>query len=80
MASGHPFSVVILDLTIVGGMGGSETIKQLLSIDPGVKAIVSSGYTDESVMAEYQGYGFCGMIAKPYSLGELGKAVHDVIG
>jgi two-component system cell cycle sensor histidine kinase/response regulator CckA len=80
MASGHPFSVVILDLTIVGGMGGSETIKQLLKIDPGVKAIVSSGYADESVMAEYKDHGFSGMVAKPYSLGELGKAVHDVIG
>jgi PAS domain S-box-containing protein len=80
LESGQSFSVIILDLTVAGGMGGRETITQLLSIDPGVKAIVSSGYTDESVMAEYQGYGFCGMIAKPYSLGELGKAVHDVIG
>jgi two-component system cell cycle sensor histidine kinase/response regulator CckA len=78
MESGNPFSLVILDLTIPGGMGGSETIKQLLKIDPGVKAIVSSGYADESVMAEYKDYGFCGMVAKPYSIGELGKAVRDL--
>jgi len=80
MKSGNPFSVVILDLTIAGGMGGKATIKQLLKIDPGVKAVVSSGYTDDSVMAGYRGYGFSGMAAKPYTIEQLGKALHDVIG
>ena len=79
MKSGNPFNVVILDLTIPGGMGGKETIRKLLKIDPGVKAIVSSGYTDDSVMAEYRGYGFRGMAAKPYTLEQLGKALRDVI-
>jgi two-component system cell cycle sensor histidine kinase/response regulator CckA len=79
MESGQPFSVVILDLTIAGGMGGREAIKRLLDVDPGVKAIVCSGYTDQSVMAEYKEYGFSGMITKPYTLKELGKAVRDVI-
>jgi CheY-like chemotaxis protein len=78
--SGQPFSVVILDLTIPGGMGGIMTIRELIKIDPGVKAIVSSGYTDESVMAEYRQYGFSGMVAKPYTFEQLGKAVQDVIG
>ena len=80
MKAGNPFSVAILDLTIAGGLGGEETIRKLLKIDPGVKAIVSSGYTDDSVMAEYRGYGFRGMAAKPYTLEQLGKALQDVIG
>jgi two-component system, cell cycle sensor histidine kinase and response regulator CckA len=79
MESGQPFSVVILDLTTPGSMGGKETIRQLLNIDHGVKAIVSSGYANESVMAGYSKYGFRGMVAKPYTLEELDKAVKDVI-
>jgi len=80
MEAGHPFTMAILDLTIPGGMGGKQTVKKLLEIDPGVKAIVSSGYADDSVMAEYRGYGFSGMAAKPYSLQQLRKALSDVIG
>jgi signal transduction histidine kinase/CheY-like chemotaxis protein len=80
MKSGKPFNAVILDLTIPGGMGGRETIEKLLKIDPGVRAILSSGYANQSVMAEYRGYGFSGMAAKPYSIEQLRKAVQDVIG
>ncbi len=80
MEAGHPFSAAILDLTIPGGMGGEVTIRKLLKIDPGVKAIVSSGYAHDPVIANYKEYGFSGMVAKPYTLAELGKAVHDVIG
>jgi CheY-like chemotaxis protein len=80
MESGKPFSVVILDLTISGGMGGKETAKKLLKIDPGVKAIVSSGYIDDSVITKFRDYGFSGMVAKPYTIEELRKAVQDVIG
>jgi len=80
MESGQPFSAAILDLTIAGGMGGEVTIRKLLKIDPGVKAIVSSGYADKSVMAEYKQHGFSGMVAKPYTIEELGEALHDVIG
>ena len=69
-----------LYLTIPGGMGGNETVKNLLKIDPRVKAIVSSGYIDDSVMAEYRKYGFSGIVAKPYSLQQLRKALSDVIG
>ena len=79
MESGQPFNVVILDLTIPGGMGGEAAIKKLLNIDPGVRAIVSSGYADEAVMANYKKYGFSGMVAKPYTLEELGKAVQDLM-
>jgi CheY-like chemotaxis protein len=80
MESGNPFGVAILDLTIPGGMGGEVTIRNLLKIDPAVKAIVSSGYVDDPVMARYGEYGFSGMVAKPYTLDELRKAVQDVIG
>ncbi len=80
MESGKPFSVAILDLTIAGGMGGEVAIKKLLKIDPGVKAIVSSGYVDDSVIAKYKKHGFSGMVAKPYTLEQLGKALQDVIG
>jgi PAS domain S-box-containing protein len=80
METGHPFKVVILDLTIPGGMGGDIAVKKLLKIDPGVRAIVSSGYAAEAIMADYKKYGFSGMVAKPYTLEELSKAVQDVIG
>jgi len=79
LKSGRPFSVVILDLTIPGGMGGKETVKNLLKIDPSVKAIVSSGYAGQSAMTEYREYGFSGMAAKPYTLDQLRKALHDVL-
>jgi CheY-like chemotaxis protein len=80
MQSGNPFSVAILDLTIAGGRGGKETVRKLLKIDPGVKAIVSSGYADDPVIARYKEYGFSGMVAKPYTLEELRKALQGVIG
>jgi CheY-like chemotaxis protein len=78
--AGRPFAAVILDLTIPGGMGGKETIDKLLKIDPQVKAIVSSGYSDAPIMAEFGKYGFSGVIAKPYRITELGKVLNVVIG
>ena len=56
-ASGKAFDAVILDLTVPGGMGGTETMARLLEIDPRVKAIVSSGYSDDPIMAEFAKYG-----------------------
>lgn len=78
-ASGRPFSAVICDLTIRGGMGGREAIRELIAIDPQVKAIVSSGYSDDPAMAEYQKYGFRGVIAKPYKINELSHVLQEVI-
>ena len=77
--SGQPFEVVILDLTIPGGMGGKETVQKLLEIDPQAKAIVSSGYSDDPVMAEYRQYGFKGVITKPYKIEELSQALQQII-
>ena len=77
--TGKPFDVVIMDLTIPGGMGGQETIKKLLEIDPEVKAIVSSGYSNDPIMSHYQAYGFSSVIAKPYRITELSKILRDVM-
>lgn len=79
LKAGNPFDVVILDLTIPGGMGGSETIKQLLELNPNVKAIVASGYSNDPIMANFGDYGFRGVITKPYSVAELSQVLHLVI-
>ena len=68
---GRPFDAVLMDLTIAGGMGGKEAIMKLLAIDPGVKAVVSSGYANDPIMANYKEYGFCGVVPKPYKIHEL---------
>jgi len=77
--AGEPFDVVIMDLTIPGGMGGRETLIQLHAIDPGARAIVSSGYSNDPVMANYEEYGFAGVVSKPFRIKELGRAVHQVL-
>jgi two-component system cell cycle sensor histidine kinase/response regulator CckA len=78
-AAGKPFDVVILDLTVPGGLGGKDTMARLAQIDPGVKAIVSSGYSDDPIMADYREYGFSGVIAKPYRISELSRILQEVI-
>jgi CheY-like chemotaxis protein len=80
MKSGEPFDVVIMDLTIPGGMGGKEALIKLREIYPGVKAIVSSGYSDDPIMARFRDYGFSGFVSKPYTLKSLSDAVHTAIG
>lgn len=78
-ATTSPYSLVILDLTIPGGMGGLETIARLRKIDPNIKAIVSSGYSDDSVMAHYQDYGFVGKLLKPYQITELYQLIENLL-
>jgi nitrogen-specific signal transduction histidine kinase/ActR/RegA family two-component response regulator len=77
--SEKPFDAVILDLTVPGGMGGQEAIRRLRKIDPGVKAIVSSGYSGDPIMSEYRGYGFSGVMAKPYEIKKLGEILYNVL-
>lgn len=77
--SARPFDLVIMDLTIPGGMGGKETIEKLLSLDPSVKAIVSSGYSNDPVMADYRDYGFKSVITKPYNVNNLGEILYKVL-
>ncbi len=76
--SGEPFIAVIMDLTVPGGMGGKETMKRLREIDSGVVGIVSSGYCNDPILAHYSEYGFSGVVAKPYNMEELGKALHNI--
>jgi|GEM_PF-653207 len=78
-ASGQPFAAVIMDLTVPGGMGGKEAMKRLLEIDPHVRAIVSSGYSHDPVMADYRQYGFSGVVEKPYQIETLAKALTTVL-
>lgn len=76
---GRSFDAVIIDLTIRGGMGGSETIRRLTEMDPGVKAIVSSGYFNDPIMSSYREFGFKDVITKPYRIEELGEVLYRVI-
>jgi len=69
--SGRPFDIVILDLTVRGGMGGAETMRKLRAIDPDVKAIASSGYSDDAAPSGYREQGFTGFLKKPYTIKEL---------
>lgn len=71
LATGNPFDLLILDLTIRGGLGGEGTIKRLLELNPNVKAVVSSGYSDDPIVSDYRAYGFSAILSKPYQLGQL---------
>jgi CheY-like chemotaxis protein len=77
--AGTPFDAVIMDLVIIDGMDGKEAIGKLREIDPQVKAIVSSGYSNDQVLADFQRYGFQGVLAKPYHLEELSTVLQQVI-
>ncbi|MGC2061709.1 MAG: PAS domain S-box protein [Thermodesulfovibrionales bacterium] len=75
--SGKPYDLVILDLTIKGGMGGEEAIQKILEIDPNAKAVVSSGYADNPVVAHYRDYGFSAFLNKPYKLADLKECLNS---
>ncbi len=75
----HRFDAVILDLTVPEGVGGRETMSRLLALDPGVRAIVSSGYSTDPVMANYREHGFSGVAVKPYRMAELARTLKRLI-
>lgn len=77
--SKNPFAAVILDLTVPGGIGAKGAIIQLTAIDPNVRAIVSSGYSTDPVMANFREHGFIGSVTKPYRLEELAKVLHQTV-
>jgi PAS domain S-box-containing protein len=76
--SGRPFDLVIMDLTIPGGMGGKEALQALRRLDPRTRAIVSSGYADDPIMTHYRDYGFCGVIKKPYKVDTFSHVLQEV--
>ena len=78
-ADNNPFGAVILDLTVPGGLGGRETMEKLHKMDPSVKAIVSSGYANDPIMANYQQYGFAGVVPKPYKIEDVSKALQGLM-
>lgn len=77
--SGAPFSAVIMDLTIPGGMGGKEAAEYILALDPKACLIVSSGYSNDPIMSDYGSYGFAGAVAKPYTIKQLGMLLHTLL-
>jgi two-component system cell cycle sensor histidine kinase/response regulator CckA len=78
MEAGDPFAAVILDLVIPNGIGGKECMEKLRQLDPKVKAIVSSGYSDDPVVANYPDYGFQGVLPKPYKIHELSDSLEKL--
>ncbi|MDD5674314.1 MAG: PAS domain S-box protein [Chitinivibrionales bacterium] len=79
LAAKEPFDLVILDLTVPGAMGGKEAMGHLLRINPNVKAIVSSGYAHDPIMAQFKKYGFCATIAKPYNFDDLQRVLQAAL-
>jgi two-component system cell cycle sensor histidine kinase/response regulator CckA len=77
---GRPYDVVIMDLTVIGGMGGEECFKLLKEMDPEVRAIVCTGYDNEDMNRKFVEMGFCGYLTKPYRSADLGKAIKTVAG
>lgn len=75
LRSDRPYDLAIMDLTIPGGMGGKEAVGKLLELDPSARVLVSSGYANDPVMADYAEYGFAGRVAKPIDIDELAEAV-----
>jgi len=78
-SSERSYDAVIMDLTIPGGMGAKKAIQGLMEIDPEVRAIASSGYSNDPVMANFRQYGFSSAIAKPYKINALSEVLHNVI-
>jgi two-component system cell cycle sensor histidine kinase/response regulator CckA len=77
--AGTPYDAVILDIRVGGGMGGEETIRHLLRIDSGIKAIVSSGYHRDPLMLDYRRYGFRGTLQKPYGMDDVKKTLAGML-
>jgi PAS domain S-box-containing protein len=78
-AAGRPFDVVVLDLTVKHGMGGEEALGRLLALDPLTKAVVSTGYADAPVAADYRAHGFAARLNKPYQLADLRECLASLL-
>ncbi len=79
MESGNPYDIVILDLTIPGGMGGKETVKKLLAIDPDIISIISSGYATGTIMSNHKQFGFKDVLVKPYTIADLSNILNKTL-
>lgn len=79
LESDEPFDAVIMDLTVPGGMGAEETVTRLRQLDPEIKAIVTSGYSSDPIISDYEKFGFCGVVTKPYKFDELREVLTRVL-
>jgi CheY-like chemotaxis protein len=77
--AGVPFDLVILDLSVPEGLGGKDTIALLKAYDPAVKAIVSSGYSNDPVVQDFAQYGFSGRLSKPYKISDMKEILEQQI-
>ncbi|GAB4366490.1 MAG: hypothetical protein Kow0042_06430 [Calditrichia bacterium] len=79
MDRGTPFDIVILDLTVPGGMGGELAIQKLREIDPRVTAVVTSGYSNDAIMSHYEDYGFKGCLKKPFNVEDMNRVLRQLV-
>ncbi len=79
MQGGNPFDAVIMDLTIPGSRGGKDVIQDLIKLDPAVRAIVSSGYSNDPIMSNCKEYGFKGVIKKPFKMEDLSEVIAQTL-
>jgi len=77
--AGRPFDLVILDLSVPEGLGGKDTIALLKAYDPAVKAVVSTGHSNDPVVLDYPQYGFSGRLSKPYKISDLKELLEQQI-
>lgn len=78
--AGRPYDLVFMDLTIPGGLGGKDAVKKFCELDPEIKVIVSSGYSNDPVLSDYKKYGFSGIVVKPYKMDDLYKQLNKFLG
>jgi two-component system, cell cycle sensor histidine kinase and response regulator CckA len=78
--AGLPYRLVMMDLTVPGGMGGREAVRWLLDLDPAARVVVSSGFAGDPAMTDYERYGFSGALIKPYNLKELVRTINRLLG
>lgn len=79
LSTGTEADLIIMDLTIPGGMGGEDAVKEILTLNPEAKVIVSSGYSNDPIMDDYIAYGFCGAIVKPYQMQEFYTVIQKLL-
>lgn len=76
----NPFDLIILDLTVQGGMGGKETVREIRKINPSVKALVSSGYSNDLALSNFSEFGFDNYLVKPFTLSDLSEKITETLG
>jgi DNA-binding NtrC family response regulator len=77
--AGNSFDMVIMDLVVAGGMDGKEAVQKMIEYDPGVKAVISSGYSSGPVITDFEKFGFCGLLKKPFRMADLSETINQVL-